>query len=187
MASKRKSTATIITRSKKLKPCSVGTCGDVDEYNLCRFRRPPGVNVNKFEFNPTRNNDGISEFKTLGTRFFSFPLFQENPRFDQIKILDFSLKLNLTSYHLSDVADTINVPGKITKLLSLLKIDLYLVRICDLELAKKKEFVLSDIIKDSKFIKDHQLKGKIDPIMHHLVVIPCSSNCLFQSHEITMC
>ena len=53
MASKRKSTA-IITRSKKLKPCSVGTCGDVDEYNLCRFRRPPGVNINKFEFNPTK-------------------------------------------------------------------------------------------------------------------------------------
>ena len=115
----------------------------------------------------------------MGTRFFSFPLFQENPRFDQIKILDFSLKLNLTSYHLSDVADTINVPGKITKLLSLLKIDLYLVRICDLELAKKKEFVLSDIIKDSKFIKDHQLKDKIDPIIHHQVVITCSSNCLF--------
>ena len=171
MASKRKSITTVIKGNKKSKPCSVSTCGDVDEYNLCRFRRPPGVNVNKFEFNLTRNNDGISEFKTLGTRFFSFLLFQENPRFDQIKILDFSLKLNLTSYHLSDVADTINVLGKITKLLSPLKIDLYLVRICDLELAKKKEFVLSDIIKDSKFIKDHQLKGKIDPKMHHQVVI----------------
>ena len=90
MASKRKSITTVIKGNKKSKPCSVGTCGDVDEYNLCRFRRPPGVNVNKFEFNPTKNIDGISEFKTLGTRFFSFLLFQENLRFDQIKILDFS-------------------------------------------------------------------------------------------------
>ena len=121
MASKRKSTTTLIKRSKKSKPCSVSNCGDIDQYNLCRFRRPTRVNINKFEFNLTKNIDRISEFKTLDTRFFSFLLFQENLRFDQIKILDFSLKLNLTSYHLNDVADTINVPGKITKLLSPLK------------------------------------------------------------------
>lgn len=188
MTTKRKaigdSSKTIVSNKKV---CSVGVCGKVDEYNLCRYRRPPGVIINKLDLNPTRNNEGVTEFKRMGSRFFSFPFLQENPKFDKIKLLDVSIKLNLTSYHAKEITETINVPEEITKLLSPFKIDLYLVRICDLELSKKKKLDLSDILKNPNIIQDHQLKDKIDILMHHPVVISCSSDCLFQSHEITMC
>ncbi|CAG8825066.1 30312_t:CDS:2, partial [Racocetra persica] len=121
--------------------------------------------------------------------FLAFPLLQEPKSFKSLNLLDFSLYIKLVSYHPSITNTTHQVANDLilTKLLSPFKIDIYLVRICDLETAKKKNLKIGDVLKDPNDIKRHQLKDEFDILMNYSVEISCSTDCIFNDYVIIMC
>ncbi|CAG8820064.1 20886_t:CDS:1, partial [Racocetra persica] len=158
------------------------TCGDSTAYNVCSQKRPPGSLVDKIDFDAP----GLIPIKS---RFLVFPLLQEPKSFKSLNLLDFSLYLKLVSYHLSTTNATHRVADDLilTKLLLPFKIDLYLVRICDLKTAKKKKLKIGDVLKDPSDIKKHQLKDEFDILMNYSVEISCLTDCIFNDHVIIMC
>ncbi|CAG8850367.1 25383_t:CDS:1, partial [Racocetra persica] len=133
--------------------------------------RPPGSLIDKIDF-----DDG---FMALDRRFYVFHLLQQEKTFKSLNLLDFSLYLKLVSYHPSTIASTYPLSNEVTltKLLSPFKIDLYLVRICDLETAKKINLTIEDVLKQPKDIKNHQLKDNFDILLQYSVQINCSTEC----------
>ncbi|CAG8824444.1 6959_t:CDS:1 [Racocetra persica] len=170
------------TKKRKISPCSLGSCGDITAYNVCGQNRLPGSLVDKIDFDA----QGLTPIET---RFLAFPLLQEPKSFKSLNLLDFSLYIKLVSYHPSTTNTTHQVKNDLisTKLLSPFKIDIYLVRICDLETAKKRILKIEDVLKDPNDIKRHQLKDQFDILMSYSVQISCSTDCVFNDHEIIMC
>ncbi|CAG8807152.1 23935_t:CDS:2, partial [Racocetra persica] len=100
-------------------------------------------------------------FITLDKRFYVYNLLQQEKMFKSLNLLDFSLYLKLISYHSLNLDSTYQLSNNInlTKLLSPFKIDLYLVR----------------------------LKDNYDILLQYSVQINCSTDCVFNKHEIVMC
>ncbi|CAG8831647.1 7134_t:CDS:1, partial [Racocetra persica] len=149
-------------------------------YNVCGTSRPSGSLIDKFDFD---------EFTALDKRFYVYNLLQQKKSFKSLNLLDFSLYLKLVSYHPSTIASTYTLSNEITltKLISPFKIDFYLVRVCDLETAKKKNLTIEDVLKQPRDIKNHQLKDIYDILLQYSVQINCSTECVFNEHEIVMC
>ncbi|CAG8842826.1 16411_t:CDS:2, partial [Racocetra persica] len=102
------------------------TCGSIVEYNTCGNSRLPGSLIDKIDF-----IDG--GFIPLDKRFYVYNLLQQEKN---------------STYQLSNQIT-------LTKLVSPFKIDLYLVRVCDLEIAKKNNLTIEDVLKQPKDIKNH--------------------------------
>ncbi|CAG8759417.1 27454_t:CDS:2, partial [Racocetra persica] len=134
------------------------TCENITDYNACGNIRPPGSLIDKIDF-----SDG--GFVALDKRFYIYNLLQEEKN---------------STYQLSNDIT-------LTKLVSPFKIDLYLVRVCDLETAKKNNLTIEDVLKQPKDIKNHQLKDNYDILLQYSVQINCSTECVFNEHEIVMC
>jgi len=171
-------------RIRKITQCSLGSCGDLKEYNVCRFERPFGVLIDKTEI-------AKEIFEPVDKRFYSFPLLQErNKKFESLRILDFAAQFKLVSFTPSGDYGVLVIPGtetRLTKLFAPFKISIYLVQICDETLAKKQDLTIEDVLVDPSNIEYHQFKESIKPIMENPVVIPCDSSCWFNHHTITMC
>ncbi|CAG8752047.1 148_t:CDS:2 [Racocetra persica] len=167
--------------TKKRKICSVGTCGNIVDYNVCGISRPSSSLIDKVNF-----DDG---FIALDKRFYVYHLLQQEKIFKSLNLLNFSLYLKLVSYHLFTLESTYRLSNEtnLTKLISPFKIDLYLVRVCDLETAKKNDLTIEDILKQPRDIKNHQLKDNYDILLQYSVQINCSTECVFNEHEIVIC
>ncbi|CAG8826142.1 7417_t:CDS:2, partial [Racocetra persica] len=157
------------------------TCGNIADYNICRISRPSGSLIDKIDFD--------DRFIALEKRFYVYHLLQQEKTFKSLNLLVFFLYLKLVSYHPPTLESTYRLSNEtnLTKLMSPFKIDLYLVRVCDLETAKKNDLTIEDILKQPRDIKNHQLKDNYDILLQYSIQINCSTECVFNEHEIVMC
>ncbi|CAG8551930.1 12951_t:CDS:2 [Cetraspora pellucida] len=174
-------------RSFSKKVCSLGKCGDLHAYNVCKFKRPFGYMsdiINIFEQD--------KNFVPVDRRFYSIPLLQKKNKvgFTSFELLDFVAQIKMVSFNPNNLNDKANIPGTnipLTKLLSPFKIDFYFVRICDKDLVKKEDLTIEDVLIDPTNISEHEInEEKITPIMHFSVVILCEG-CVFKPHIVTIC
>ncbi|CAG8833081.1 10954_t:CDS:1, partial [Cetraspora pellucida] len=129
-------------------------------------------------------------FLPVDTRFYAFSLLQEqNKTFTSLRLLDFVAQFKLVSFTpKTDIQ--INIPGTetpLSPLFSPFKINLYLVQICEEQLAKKKDLTIEDVLVDPSDLIYHKFKDTVIPIVDYSVVIPCDNGCTFNNHVITMC
>src|ERR1051325_5442132 len=78
----------------KSKPCSIGSCGSIEEKNICEIKRPPGYMSDIISFESDTSIKHI-----LDKRFYSYSLLQEPKQFNRFILNDFILNLTLISYN----------------------------------------------------------------------------------------
>jgi hypothetical protein len=182
--------------TKKIKEtaCSVGFCGDEEKIKVCQFKRAPGVTVEKEIFGARKDDKNTFYYDSLFKNYWIFRFFQKDTKpFNNIELHDIAIHLQITTYHTTSRANLLNIPtigGKnttITKLLSPMTINYYIVEFCDLDLAKKKDnnTTLDDILVD-KDLKNIQFKSSVKIRLKDKLIIECS-DCEFTEDEIIMC
>ncbi|KAF0491977.1 hypothetical protein F8M41_021807 [Gigaspora margarita] len=153
------------TNVKRIKgdTCNVGFCGNEAKQHIYRFEREVGVQTEIITFGPRidkDNDDRVFYFDTIWQRLFYTRLFQTNTDpFNNLELHDITIHLKLTTYHTLLRGNTHNLLTKqgnttITTLLSPMTLHFHIVEICDLELAKKENPTLDDLLinKDLKRI-----------------------------------
>ncbi|CAG8754319.1 14208_t:CDS:2 [Cetraspora pellucida] len=114
---------------------------------------------------------------------------KENKTFTLLRLLDFLTQFKLVSFT-PKTEIQLNIPETETQLIPLFspfKINLYLVQICEEQLAKKKDLTIEDVLVDSSDLIYHKFKDTVIPIVDYSVVIPCDNGYTFNNHIITMC
>ncbi|KAF0412220.1 hypothetical protein F8M41_007952 [Gigaspora margarita] len=171
---------------KKTKPgcdtSNVGFCGDKAKEHICRFQREVGVQLETITFGPrVDDNKKVYYFDTIWQRLFYLRLFQTNTEpFNNLELHDITIHLKLTMYHAPTRGNTHNLPTKqdnttITTLLSPMMSHFHIVEICDLELAKKENLTLDDLLID-KDLKRIQFRKSVKSRLKQTLVVDCS-NC----------
>jgi len=183
---KRKSTTNNISTSNK-KICRLGSCGDEKDYNACRAQRPRGAAVDRISFFPTKEGH-----KILDKRFYSYTLLQNPEQLEYLELCDVSIQLRLVTFHTSNTVDSLPIrvnskEFRVRALLGPLRMHFYLVRLCDVHLATKKELKINDVLLDPKNIRDHELSRNLENLMEYHVTLDCNTTCALQDHVITMC
>ncbi|CAG8625412.1 4970_t:CDS:2 [Cetraspora pellucida] len=173
------------SKIRKITKCSLGSCGDQKDFNICQTSRPFGFLSDKIEF-------AKEKFEPVDKRYYFYSLLQDlNKPFTSLRLLDFVAQFKLVSFTPPN-SEKIQLPGnedniQLTPLFSPFKINLYLVQICDEKLAKKLELTIEDVLIDPSDIKYHKFKDTVIPVLDYSVVIPCDNGCAFNDHVITMC
>ncbi|CAG8652167.1 21362_t:CDS:2 [Cetraspora pellucida] len=159
------------SKIRKINKCSLGSCGDEKEFTICQTSRLFEYLSDKIEFvNKT--------FLPVDTCFYVFLLLQEeNKTFTSLRLLDFMAQFKLVSFT-PKTNIQLNIPGtetQLTPLFSPFKINLYLVQICEEQLAKKKDLTIEDVLVDPSDLIYHKFKNTVIPIVDYSVVIPCNN------------
>ncbi|KAF0543589.1 hypothetical protein F8M41_003554 [Gigaspora margarita] len=164
----KKSLVKVLLKKTGCDTCNVGFCGNEAKEHICRFEREIGVQLKTITFGPRvdANDDRVYYFDTIWQRLFYMRLFQTNTEpFNNLELHDITIHLKLTTYHIPLRGNTHNLPTKqgnttIMTLLSPMILHFHIVEICDLELAKKKNPILDDLLID-KNLKRIQFRESI--------------------------
>ncbi|KAF0425159.1 hypothetical protein F8M41_006374 [Gigaspora margarita] len=158
------------TNVKRIKgdTCNVEFCGDEAKEHICRLEREIGVQLETITFGPhvDANDNRVYYFDTIWQRLFYTRLFQTNTDpFNNLELHDITIHLKLTTYHTPARGNTHNLLTKqgnttITTLLSPMTLHFHIVEICDLELAKKENPTLDDLLID-KNLKRIQFRESV--------------------------
>ncbi|KAF0477138.1 hypothetical protein F8M41_024284 [Gigaspora margarita] len=170
MLAKRKKISQAPTNVKRIKDdtCNVGFCSNKAKEHICRFERVIGVQLEMITFGPRidANDNKVYYFDTIWQRLFYMRLFQTNTEpFNNLELHDITIYLKLTMYHTPLQDNTHNLLTKqgnttITTLLSPITLHFHFVEISDLELAKKENPTLDDLLID-KDLKKIQFRESI--------------------------
>ncbi|CAG8634064.1 25231_t:CDS:2 [Dentiscutata erythropus] len=106
-------------------------------------------------------------------------MFQEMSSFKNFELQDISIYLKITTYYNRVQGNTINIPVAksnqvIMSLLGSLKVKAYIIEICNIELAKKQDVTLNDILVDFNF-QHIQFRKSITVHLENKIMINCSS------------
>ncbi|CAG8695592.1 26340_t:CDS:1 [Dentiscutata erythropus] len=147
----------------KVELCIVRFCNDDRKLNICRNKREYGFSIDTdYQFGPQNKTIENSE-NTKPNTYFQVPeqrlmyirLFQKiNTKQSNLELHDIAVQLKLTTYYNQDRERRIQLPiekGRnryITLLIESLILKIFIIKICDRDVAIQSDLSIGDIILD---------------------------------------
>jgi hypothetical protein len=181
--------------------CNLGECAADEnlDLKLCGFKHDEFTSFsdqNIVDITKQKNEDETPYFKFPNSRFEIYTMLQDI-LFDTITILDIQIEIELLAYHGSNrFAQMFNNVLKIPKLkgtqdifplMSPIYFSVYLAYICDIELAKKRDYTAADFLRDPFNLNRIELKNNVKILEKYTMQISCQEECPFSSHRMAMC
>ncbi|CAG8702917.1 20362_t:CDS:1 [Dentiscutata erythropus] len=180
----------------KVDSCVVGFCNDDRKLNICRNKREYGLSINtEYQFSPQNeiieNSEDTKQniyFQVSKQRLIYIYLFQKiNTKQTNLELHDIAIQLKLTTYHNQDKERRIQLPIEksesryITPLIESLILKIFIIEICDRDVAIQTDPSIGDIILD-RDIQNIQFREYITPHLETELKVECG-----QDHEINLC
>lgn len=181
--------------------CSIGECASDEKLDLkiCGYNHDEYTVYSDWkvaDFDNQKKDGDIPYFLYPTARFDYYTMFQEIT-FDKIILQDIQIEIELLAYHGSNrniklFTDNLEIPTRegtetLLPLMGKMYFTAYLVLICDIDLAKKKNYTPSDFLRDPNNLTYIEPKNSVKILEKYTIEILCQEECVFSSHRIAMC
>ncbi|CAG8562413.1 8379_t:CDS:1, partial [Scutellospora calospora] len=181
--------------------CILGECASDEklDLNICGFKHDEYtmyITQNIADINTLKNEDKTPYFNYPTSRFAYYTLFQDIP-VDKLIAQDIQIEVELLAYHGSNRHATffngdLEIPKKegvqrIMPLMNNFYFTIYLALICDIDLAKKKEYTVLDFLRNPNNLNNIEPKNGVKILEKYAIEITCQETCAFTSHRAAIC